>query len=420
MDDLYDRVNGVVLDNMTRFDTVTTAATVTAEDMDEKTVLGFRSLSDLGMFIMFVVLALAGIVVNLTFLYGAMKEKLYKASKRHVYIMNLALADLVIAFGILFFPTLNYVVIENSIFGQVSCKIFEIIRGIITPVTLLSLAVLSRERCRAVYAAERKDDPNAPAKRAKPSYLICFRMSGCNTIVLLWFFAGMTLVPINLMGHMHDRRIEDVGYTEICMLGRFEFLEPRILVVMRCIVTYVIPILVILYSYFWIGWKLFSWSALMRKLRPGRSGESCMTERIMRTTKRIFLLAFLVIISSGSCLYFLWVFVLQIDDVTNRSAFWEKWRIIGFYLFYLYPVLNPVFFYFTSRKYKALFDTYLFRKKKSDDASTTDQEEEDDDDEDDYVSAVYAPDESTPLSTPTRATASFTKRKSLKRVSSPA
>lgn len=350
----------------------------------------------MGMFSLFISLSLAGIIVNGTFLYAAVKERIYKASRRNVYIMNLAFSDLVIAIGIFFFPTLNYVIMDSIPFGQVSCKVFELVRDIVTPVTLISLSVLSRERYRAVFRATKQTDPNAaPARKA--SFLICYSLSGCNTVILVWLFSGMTLIPISLMGHLRDMPLEDVDNTEICMLDRFEYLEPKSLVLMRCFITYVTPILIIIYNYLMIAWKLFSWSAIMKRLFP-RSGESCMTEKMIRTTKRIFLLAFLIIVLSAPCHCFGWIYFLGEDSVDFNTEFWKNWRMVGFYLFYLYPILNPVFFYLSSRKYKALFDTYLFRRKSRDSSPT--QAQDDPCDEDEYVNAFFPSDESPVIRSP--------------------
>lgn len=311
--------------------------------------LGLGSCSDLAMAILCLTIFALGTILNVTLLYGILKDKLYRSST-NLYIMNLAVTDIMIAVGILFFPTLNFV-LSSWPFGAIGCTVFEVIRDCVTPVTLLTLTALSIERCKAVsLIGSTKIEQQQDYKTGV-------------VIMLMWVASVVSLIPITMLGKWDHLPIEKVGDEWICILDRYEYLEPKLLVVIRCTITYQIPLFIIAVNYCIICWKLFSISNRLGKYRdaPAMYRSSV---RAQSRARLIFLLILVFIFCSFPCHFFLWIFYLAKTDVQSSNHFWDNWRVTGFYLFYVYPILNPIFLYFTSDQYKNLFDKYLFCCKK--------------------------------------------------------
>ena len=327
------------------------------------------------MVLLFLTVCLTGTVLNLTLLYAIMKEKLYR-STNNLYIMNLAVSDLAIAIGIIFFPTLNYALISWP-FGALGCKIFEVIRDSVTPVSLLTLTALSHDRYSAVFSTGvRRPDQKGSIKLSS-----CIASRSGIIIISMWVASFCTLIPITVYGTLPELPLEKVGDHRICMLDRYEYLEPKILVVIRCTITYVIPLIMIAYNYSAIAWKLFSISNKLEKYRETPAMDRSRRKALSRA-KLILLLVLVFVFCSFPCHFFLWIFYFAKDDVHRTTYFWDNWRVIGFYLFYLYPILNPMFLYATSEQYKSLYDKYLFCCRR------TDVVVDDDDDDDEREESV--------------------------------
>lgn len=318
--------------------------------------IGFKTWNDLIMTIIFLSISATGIIFNVTLLFGTIKEKLYHTSS-NLFIMNLAVSDLTIAIGIIFFPTLNYAMYAWP-FGDIGCKIFEVIRDSVTPISLLSLTALSYERYQAVFAIGVSRPSNRRESRFTVRSCICSRTGGI--ILMMWLATFFTLIPITILGNLPNLPPEKIADQQICMLDRYEYLEPKILVVIRCTITYVIPLCIIAYNYCAIAWKLFNISKNLHKYRETPAMDRSRRKALSRS-KIILLLVIVFVFCSFPCHFFLWIFYFARDDVIRTTYFWDNWRVIGFYLFYVYPILNPLFLYATSEQYKTMFDKYLFR-----------------------------------------------------------
>lgn len=315
--------------------------------------IGFKSWGDFFMTLFFLSICTTGVILNVTLLYGILKEKLYHSSS-NLYIMNLAVADFGIAVGILFFPTLDYALTVWP-FGSVTCKVFEVIRDTTTPVSTLTLAALSIQRYQAISAIGVWKGKTPKTFRVKS----CLSSRTGIAILLLWLAALSSQIPITVLGRWPDLPIEKRGDHRICMLDRYEYVDPKILVVIRCTITYIVPLLIIAFSYGAISWKLCSMSQSLEKYRQCPAMDRS-RKKAMNRAKLIMVLVSVFFLCSFPCHFFLWVFYFASDDVITFRHFWDKWRVIGFYLFYIYPIMNPLFLYATSEHYKSLYDKYLF------------------------------------------------------------
>lgn len=332
---------------------------------------GFKTWNDFIMTMIFLSISATGIIFNVTLLFGIMKEKLYNTSS-NLFIMNLAFSDLAIAIGIIFFPTLNYAMYSWP-FGDVGCKIFEVIRDSVTPISLLSLTALSYERYQAVFAI----GVSRPSPRRESRFTVksCILSRTGSIIIMMWCATFLTLVPVTILGQLPNLPVEKIADQDICMLDRYEYLEPKYLVIIRCTITYVIPLCIIAYNYCAIAWKLFTISKNLDKYRDTPAMDRSRRKALSRS-KIILLLVIVFVFCSFPCHFFLWIFYFAGDDVLKTKYFWDNWRVIGFYLFYVYPILNPMFLYATSEQYKTMFHKYLFRCGRG--RVVVDEEEEDD------------------------------------------
>ena len=306
------------------------------------------SWTDLSIALLCVSIFALGAVLNSTLLFGILKDKLYRTSS-NMYILNLALTDFIIAIGILFFPTPSFL-LTSWPFTSLGCQVFELIRDCVTPVSLLTLTALSYERNRAITLI---GSTRVREENYKTGLLV----------VLMWLASLVSLVPIAMLVKLKDMPLEKADDKWTCMLDRYEYLEPKGLVVLRCIITYQIPLVIIGYNYCVICWRLFQISNL-EYYRDNAAMERS-RRRALNHARLVFLLILVFVFCSFPCHFFLWIFFLAKTDVERSKEFWDNWRIIGFFLFYVYPILNPLFLYATSQQYKILFDKYLFCCRKS-------------------------------------------------------
>lgn len=343
---------------------------IDTNDLEPTVSIGFKSWNDVFLTLFFFSLFSSGSVLNVTLLFTIIKERLYFSS-HNLYIMNLAVSDLMIAIGILFFPTMDYALTDWP-FGSIGCRISEVIRDSVTPVSLVTLTALSCERYKAVFSIGVQGHEKS---RDRFSLGSCLKSKAGMTIILMWLASFVTMIPIIVTGTLVNLPPEKMADPKTCLLDRYEFLEPKILVVIRCFVTYVFPLIIIAHNYIAIVINLFS---ISKHLDRNNTALNRSRMRALSRAKLILLLVIVFIFCSFPCHIFLWIFYFARDDVLRTNYFWDNWRLIGSYLFYVYPILNPLFLYATSEQYKSLFDKYLFRCRRA----VVVQEEEDDESRD--------------------------------------
>ena len=308
---------------------------------------------DYAMACLFFTLFLAGFLLNSLLLLVIFREKLYHKPS-NLFLVNLAIADLGIAIGIICFPFMGYASTEWP-FGEVSCRTFEIIKDIVTPVSLLSLAAMSYERYVAVVQAKIK----APKLFRRFNFKVFIRSKLCILISGTWLVSIVTLIPITV-----NRRLVGIDYDaavsiKICMMDRYQYLEPKVLVLIRCAITWITPLFIIAYAYSCIAMKLFDLSSSLGRHQNNAALERSRQKAISRA-RTILILVAVFLFCSFPVHCFLWIYFFDGDAVTENSKFWNIWRQVGFYVFYLYPILNPLFLYTTSSQYRELFNRYLF------------------------------------------------------------
>lgn len=315
-----------------------------------------KTTGDFMIAVLLLLLFVTGTLLNLTLVFGILKEKLYLTAS-NLYIMNLAIADTVIAVGIAFFPFLNYALMSWP-FGATTCRMVELIRDTATPVSVMTLCAMSYDRYQAISSTAIRN-PNA--RKVSAFYMTSFFKSRAGvTIMLTWFLAVVSVVPLIYLSHLVGLTVDKKRDHIVCTLDRYEYVEPKLLVVIRCAVTYIIPLAIIAYNYGAIVYKMFSLSHSLKSC-AGSPAMDRSRKKAKTRAKQILVLVLIFLFCSFPRHAFLWVLYFFSDGVKVNVNFWNTWRTIGFYLFYLYPVLNPVSLYVTSEQYKRLFDKYLLR-----------------------------------------------------------
>ena len=320
--------------------------------------------------LLFAVFAI-GTTLNGTLFYGIIKERLYLTSS-NLYILNLALSDIMIAIGILPVPFMAYA-FESWPFGATSCRIVEIVRDVVTPVTVLTLTAMSFDRYKAVHSTQVR---MAHHRRQSKFHLMDELKSRTGiTIVIIWILAGISVMPLILFSHLVNLSKDRKGDHLVCLLDRYEYVEPKIIVVIRCLITYIIPLSIITYNYGAIVLRMYTLSRDLKGV-AGRGSSAMERSRLKakQRAKQIFFLVSIFLICSFPRHGFLWILYFFGEGVRSTQGFWNVWRTIAFYLFYIYPILNPVSLYITSEQFQQVFDKYLLRCKKAPEVILDDEE----------------------------------------------
>lgn len=308
----------------------------------------FKNWTDYGMAAVCMAIFVVGLLLNITLVIGTLRDKMYR-SVIHMYILNLAIADIMIVGATAFFPTLDFIHSSWSL-GPQGCQIYEMCRDCVTPVILFTLAALSYERSKAITLI------GSTKIRQHQNHMITIM------ILSMWLVSVLTMIPMMKFGELD---LEQYKFSDpwVCILDRYEYLKPKELVIIRCAITYQIPLAIIAYNYCVICWKLCSISN-----HPGRYRDILAMDRSRRRALARARIIFFLIIAFVGCSFpshfFRWLYLFAETEIKPHTTFWNNWRTAGFFMFYAYPTLGPVFLYLTSQKYHQMFNRYLFCLKK--------------------------------------------------------
>ena len=133
--------------------------------------------------IFFAILLVSGLVGNLTIIYIILRHK-YMQITPNLYIMNLAIGDLLLLIFSAPFTALSYIIHDTYPFGTLLCKIDQISQNLTLGVTIFTLMALSYDRCSSIR------DP-----------IVCHTNKSNRTkrsqigIILIWSAAILCCIP---------------------------------------------------------------------------------------------------------------------------------------------------------------------------------------------------------------------------------
>ena len=210
----------------------------------------------------FMLIFITGIIGNCTLIYVLVKEKLLRSSS-HLYILNLSLGDLIVIIGTVPFVGTIYT-FESWPYGEVVCKFSEFIRDISIGVSVMTLSAMSIDRYRAAFATTMIRTTGRTGRGVGHySILSSLKTQTGGVMLMIWLVAMALATPtayfsfILIIPHPSNEpgRIIKICYPFPDELGPY---YPKIVILAKCIVFYIIPLLIIGCCYVSIAVHLLS------------------------------------------------------------------------------------------------------------------------------------------------------------------
>ncbi|XP_069188168.1 neuropeptide CCHamide-1 receptor-like [Procambarus clarkii] len=266
----------------------------------------------------------------------------------NTYILSLALGDLLVVIFAVPFVSIIYVT-EKWPFGEVICRVSEFMRDTSVGVTVFTLTALSADRYMAIV------DP--VGKRAGA---VAHRSTMAVTAVI-WVLAVVLAAPAGIFSNL---RAAGTGNGEIVVCYPFHPLlgpsYPRINVVAKFAVYYLLPLLIITTFYLLMARHLMQAAASL----PGEAQHQRHYVRHVAARRKVakLVLAFVVIFAIcyfPNHVFLLW-FYFNPNVERDYNHFWNAFRWIGFCLGFINSCINPIALYCISGTFRKNFNRHLF------------------------------------------------------------
>lgn len=359
----------------------------------------------------FLFIFVTGVIGNVTLIYVLVKEKMLR-SPSHLYILNLSLGDLIVILGTVPFAGTIYTV-ESWPHGLLVCKASEFIRDVSIGVSVMTLSAMSVDRYRAAFATTMirvRGRPYGPY-----SFLSSLRSPTGGIMLMIWITAMTLAFPSAYFSFILKFPHPDGGGGEIEICFPFPdelgHIYPKIVVMTKCILLYIIPLAIIACCYVSIATHLISKSrtsvpssalatlsshqlqpvtptigtqvgignsvtlashplscsstnlnvgAPNNRLTTESSGFKRSRKKSQSRAKMILLLVIIFLVCFFPHHLFMIWFYYHPNSRYLYNDFWHVLRIVAFCLTFLNSTLNPITLYLTSDQFKKLFNKYLW------------------------------------------------------------
>lgn len=310
--------------------------------------------------VLFIIIFFTGFVGNGTLIIIFIRHRSMR-SIPNTYILSLAVGDLLVVTVSVPFVSTIYT-FESWPFGPIVCQVSEFFRDISSAVTIYTLVALSIERYTVVV-----NNLRARLSGSK-------RTSTLITTVFIWLMAITMSIPSVLFSDSVDFLAGSNETNEtlfICYpfpVDKWPW-YPRIIIMTRFILLYVIPLIIIAPFYITLSkYLLISTQHSIGEGVPIRRAMSCQLtlghSRQLKARKKIAVLVlamfFLFLISFLPNHVFMIWFYYNSNSKNEYNDFWHYFRIVGFVLMFANSCMNPIALYCLSAAFRKHFNYYIF------------------------------------------------------------
>ncbi|XP_066996504.1 neuropeptide CCHamide-1 receptor-like [Anabrus simplex] len=297
---------------------------------------------------LFAVIFLVGVLGNGTLVFIFLRHRNMR-NVPNTYIFSLALGDLLVILTCVPFTSTLYT-FDSWPYGEVICKLSECAKDVSIGVSVFTLTALSAERYCAIVSPMRRHVGGGRLSAKAFTLLVA---------VGIWVLAFLFALPDTINSYIREVPIPDQANIEVC----FPFPEEmgphyaRIIVMMKFLVYYAIPLCIIACFYILMARHL----ELSTQNMPGeRQGQSTQIRARKKVAKMV--LAFVIIFILCFLPYhtFMLWFHFNPDSQYLYDDYWHALRIIGFCLSFINSCINPIALYFISGAFRKHFNQYLF------------------------------------------------------------
>lgn len=270
----------------------------------------------------------------------------------NTFILCLSAGDFLVIVGTVPFISLIYTV-ESWPFGGFICKLSEFIRDLSIGVTSLSLMVLSIDRYLAIAMALKQLNMNCRSKK------MAYAVSG-----VVWSLSIAIAIPGAYTSHVMKYPTSNDTFVQICYPFPLEWIDwyPKIIVMTKFILLYIIPLLFISVSYAMLARHL-----LLTKARAKKTGvptpinyrnqlkSRAKVAKLVLVFVVIFVISFL-----PNHIFMFWFYYTYPSSLENYNIYWHYFKIAGYVLTFANSCTNPFVLYMSSGRFRTYYRQYLF------------------------------------------------------------
>lgn len=202
--------------------------------------------------VVFMFIFVTGIIGNVTLIVLLIKENLIKVPS-YLYILNLSVGDLIVIIGTVPFAGTLYT-FESWPYGLFVCKFSEFIRDVSLGVSVLTLSAMSIDRYKATFSKTIRAPAYSRANLAVggPSFWRLIRSPTGGIMGSIWIISAAVATPTAYYSFILQYSVpiqnsQEIKTINICYpfpkeLGPY---YPKFVVLFKCIIYYVVPLIII-------------------------------------------------------------------------------------------------------------------------------------------------------------------------------
>ncbi|XP_022693689.1 neuropeptide CCHamide-1 receptor-like isoform X2 [Varroa jacobsoni] len=288
-----------------------------------------------------------GLIGNGTLMLIFLRNKAMR-SVPNIYIMSLSLGDLFVITGTVPFICAIYV-LDSWPFGLFLCKLSEFMRDLSIGVTVLTLTMLSIDRYIAIALPLYKRKGGRHDRRV--------------TIVitcLVWFIASLMAIPGAYFSYLGEAHLPGRPPIVYChpFPQHMQPWYPRLMVMMKFLVQYVIPLIVIATFYILMSRSLIKTAKSTLCDQKNAAAKKQQKARVkVAKISLCFVLIFAVCFFPNHVVM-IWLY-FHPNAHQNYNDFWHLFKLFGFVLTFVNSCLNPIALYFVSGVFRSYFKAYI-------------------------------------------------------------
>ena len=269
----------------------------------------------------------------------------------NTFILCLSAGDFLVIVGTVPFISLIYTV-ESWPFGGFICKLSEFIRDLSIGVTSLSLMVLSIDRYLAIAMALKQ--LNMSCRSKKMAYAVS---------AVVWTLSIAIAAPGAYTSHVMKYQTSNETYIHICYPFPLEWINwyPKIIVMTKFILLYVIPLVFISISYAMLARHLLLTKARAKKTGvPTPSNYQNQLKSRAKVAKLVLVFVVIFVVSFlPNHIFMFWFYFTYPNSLENYNSYWHYFKIAGYVLTFANSCTNPFVLYMSSGRFRSYYRQYL-------------------------------------------------------------
>ncbi|XP_067119149.1 neuropeptide CCHamide-1 receptor-like [Centruroides vittatus] len=294
--------------------------------------------------IIFAVIFFVGLIGNGTLVYIFLHNRTMR-SVPNIYIMSLALGDLIVIVGNVPFTSTIYL-FDAWPYGEFICKLSEFLRDVSIAVTVLTLTMLSVDRYIAIALPIQK----VTGSHAKTLTVVI--------AIFIWCVSVAISVPGAYYSFLLEMPLDNDKVVYVC----YPFPEdmspwyPRTMVLLKFLSLYVVPLSIIASFYVLMAKQLLK--STKNTVGQNDSHTKQMKARV-KVAKIVLVFVFVFAVCFFPSQVFLMWFYFYPNAGDHYNYFWHILKMSGYVLTFVNSCLNPIALYFISGVYRKYYKRYL-------------------------------------------------------------